>query len=160
MSTPSAPSQEPLLRLDTLIERPSIEIDGARYEILTPDELSVLDTHRIGQMGRRIEELAKDESPEASAEQQELVTRLSRQVAVGVPDEIFDTLTGAHRWAIVDVFTALLLGSRLGVAGAMEKAMGLASSTGGIASPGSSGSTAATPDGGWLKRLLRWCGLI
>jgi hypothetical protein len=36
-----------LLDLDTLVVRPKIKIDGKPYEILSPDELPVLTSHRL-----------------------------------------------------------------------------------------------------------------
>lgn len=158
----------PVLDLDTLIARPCVEIDGARYDILSPDEISVIDSHRFGVAGKRIEELAGLTGEEVEAELTQIIDQVARKVAVGVPDEVFAKLSGSHRWAIVDVFTGLLLGNRLGVAGAMQKAMGptieklanaVAPSTGESGSRGSSGSMAASRDGGWLRRLRRWCGL-
>lgn len=171
-ATSSAPdfpaAHEPVLNLDTLIRRPCVEIDGRRFDILSPDELSVIDSHRFSVNGRRIEELAGEAGEEAEVELTGLIDLTARKVAVGVPAEVFAKLSGSHKWAIVDVFTGLLLGNRLGVAGAMQKAMGptiaqlTAASgqlTGASASPGSSGSMAGTRPGGWRKRLRRWCGL-
>lgn len=161
-----AAPNEPLLDLSTLTVRPLIAVDGARYELLSPDELSILDSHRLGQWGRRIQELAEAEGAEAEAELETLVGKAARKVAVGVPDDVWAQLSGAHKQAIVDVFTGLLLRNRLGVAGAIAKAAGVTlpmemggNSTGASSFPGSSGSTAARPSGGWRKRLARWCGL-
>lgn len=173
-SQPSAAQpRAPVLSLDTLIVRPRVMIDDVAFEILSPDEISVIDSHRFAVSGRRIDELASEIGEEAEEELQGLIDHTARRVLVGVPDAVFAKLSGAHKWAVVDVFTGLLLGNRLGVAGAMQKAMGpsleamaaltgglTGSSTGASALPGSSGSMAGIPDGGWRKRLLRWCGLI
>lgn len=162
---------EPLLDLSTLTVRPLIAIDGARHEILSPDELSILDSHRLGQWGRRIQQLAEAEGAEAEGELEQLVDKVARKVAVGVPDAVWQQLSGAHKQAIADVFTGLLLRTRLGVAGAIAKAAGMETpgrglveawnsiSTGGSSSPGSSVSTAARRNGGWKMRLARWFGL-
>jgi hypothetical protein len=162
---------EPLLDLSTLTIRPLIAIDGARHEILSPDELSILDSHRLGQWGRRIQQLAEAEGAEAETELETLVDKVARKVAVGVPDAVWVQLSGAHKQAIADVFTGLLLRTRLGVAGAIAKAAGMempgremiealkGTSIGASSCPGSSGSTAASPSGGWKTRLARWCGL-
>ena len=160
-----ASANEPLLDLSTLTVRPLIAIDGTRHEILSPDELSILDSHRLGQWGRRIQELADAEGADAEAELEALIDKAARKVAVGVPDAVWAQLSGAHKQAIADVFTGLLLRNRLGVAGAIAKAAGVTMPmgdllpTGARSFPGSSGSTAARPNGGWLKRLARWCGL-
>jgi hypothetical protein len=182
MDTPENPPQsaakdgretalsEPLLDLSTLTVRPLIAIDGARHEILSPDELSILDSHRLGAWGRRIQQLAEAEGAEAEAELEQLVDKVARKVAVGVPDAVWAQLSGAHKQAIADVFTGLLLRTRLGVAGAIAKAAGIelqngtaaeimaATSIGAKSSPGSSGSTAGSPNGGWKTRLARWFG--
>lgn len=175
MDSPKTPSQtadeaaerplsgEPLLNLSTLIERPRIRIDAALFEILSPDEISIIDGHRLGSWGRRINVLAEMDGDEAEAELSELIGKVARKVAVGVPDDVFAQLSGAHKQAIADVFTGLLLQARLGVAGAIAKAAGMlpgqlangtSNSTGASSSPDSSISTEAARTGGWLKRLL------
>lgn len=155
-----------MLDLDTLIIRPTVSIDGVIYEILSADEMSVIESHRFGLTGKRIEALAEVEGAEAEEELAALVDHVARKVLVDVPDEVFAKLSGSHKWAVVDVFTGLLLGNRLGVAGAMQKAMAptieslaqISQSTGATGSPGSSGSTAATLRGGWAQRLRAWFG--
>lgn len=155
----------PLLDLDTLVERPKIAIDGVLYEIRSPHELSVIDSHRFGRWGKRIDELADQDGEAAEAELAELVEKVARRVAVGVPEDVFAKLNGAKHWALVDLFTGLLLREKLSVAGAMVKATGdldqllLGSRTGAGSSRGSSGSTAAARSTGWSARLRRWCGL-
>ena len=159
----SSPGPEPILNLDTLISRPRVAIDGVLFEILSAEEISVIDSHRFGVWGRRIEELTGIEGDEAEAELAALIDTVARKVLIDVPAEVFGKLSGAHRWAVVDVFTGLLLGNRLGVAGAMTRAMGPVPhelQTGASASRGSSGSMADIPPGGWKKRLQRWFGLI
>jgi len=166
METPETPENSgaqadraaPLLDLETLIIRPAIRIDGMRFEIMSPDELSILDGTRFGRWGRRINELASHDidSPEDQTELEDLIDRLARRVAVGVPDDIFVKLSGAHKQAIADVFTGLLLRNRLGVAGAIAKAAGMALPTGESSSPSSAGSMAGRRSGGWLKRLRPW----
>lgn len=162
---PKAPAEAspggPLLDLSTLIERPVIGIDGTAFEILSPDEISIIDSHRLGVWGRRINVLAESLEESDEAELEQLIDRVARKVAVGVPDEVFAKLTGAHKQAIADVFTGLLLQARLGVAGAIAKAAGMlpkgtnaAAATGANLSPGSSAFTAEGRTGGWLKRLL------
>jgi hypothetical protein len=150
--------QAPLIDLDTLIARPRITIDGTYYDILSPDELSVIESHRFGVWGRRIEELTGETSAEAEAELQELVGTVARKICVGVPEDVFAKLPGTQRWAIIDVFTGLLLQTRLKVAGAMTAATGelpewMRAQIGASSSPGSSGSTADGRKTG-LKRFL------
>lgn len=170
---PDSAADGPLLDLDTLIVRPTIAIthEGKRHvvEILSPDELSIIDSHRFGQWGRRIHALAEAEGDDAEAELSALIDTVARRVAVGVAPEIFSALSGAHRQAICDVFTGLLLRNRLGVAGAIARAAGIGTDaidalaagqrTGARPSPGLSGSMAGRRTGGWSKRLARWFGL-
>jgi hypothetical protein len=178
MDTPDTPERPqapgtadgPLLDLTTLITRPTIRIDEEIFEILSPDEVSIIDSHRFGLWGRRIQALADIEGDDAEKELTELVSKVARKVTVGVPDEVFAKLPGAHRQAISDVFTGLLLRNRLGVAGAIAKAAGLGAAglgttqsserlpTGERPSPVSSVSLADSRSGGWLKRLRRWFG--
>lgn len=173
METPDTPENPPasgaadgpLLDLTTLITRPTIKIDGEIFEILSPDEVSIIDSHRFGLWGRRIQALADIEGKDAERELTELVSKVARKVAVGVPDEAFAKLPGAHRQAISDVFTGLLLRNRLGVAGAIAKAAGLGTAensaslpTGERLSPASSASSADSRNGGWLRPLRRWFG--
>lgn len=155
-----------LLDLDTLIERPRIAIDGTTYEILSPQELSVIDSHRFARWGRRIDVLERSDAEDAGeeAELDALVAKVARRICVGVPEDVFAKVPGRQRRQIIDVFTALLLRTGLKVAGAMVTAVGptpeallqAAGSTGASWSPGSSGSTAAGRRTGWRRFLPRW----
>lgn len=164
------PQPAALLDLDTLIDRPRIRIDGTLYEILSPNELSVIDSHRFAVWGRRIDSLnrAGNKADEAivedqAAELEALVTKVSQRIAVGVPADVFAKLPGKQRWAIIDVFTALLLRTQLKVAGAMKAATGPTpdwmlelSPTGAASSRAFSGSTADGRRTGWKRFLPRW----
>lgn len=152
-------ADEPLLNLNTLVKRETIDIDGSRYELFSVDELSVLATHRFTIWGRRIEELRDSTDPLDSVEYADLVDRIIQDAAVDLPAAVLEKLGGPDKLAIVDVFTGLLLRKRLAAVGAMARAAGLPS-TGEKSSPASSDITAVRPDGGWLKRLGRWFGHI
>ncbi len=150
-----------LIDLDTLIERPFITIDGERVDILNPDELSVIESHRFGVWGRRIEALTQETGEAVEKELEELVSTVARKICVGASDELFAKLPGSQRWAIVDLFTGLLLRSKLKVAGAMAAATGelpewAAMLTGASSFPGSSGSTAERRRTGWKRFLPGW----
>ena len=148
---------QPLLNLDTLIVRQTIAIDDEIYEILSADELSVLASHRFSIRGRQIDLLQASEDEEDSPTLDELIDKVARDLVVDIPSEVFEKLTGAQKWAIVDVFTGLLVRSKLGVVGAMATAMGTLP-IGATSFPDSSVSLAASRDGGWRKRLRRWFG--
>ena len=150
-------TSKPLLDLDTLVERPFITIDGVRVDILNPEELSVIESHRFGVWGRRIEQLSGQTGQEAEDELDQLVATVARKICVGASDELFAKLPGSQRWQIVDVFTALRLRTSLKVAGAMKAATGeLPEWTGANSSPASSGSTAAGRRTGWRRFLPVW----
>lgn len=156
---------EPLLNLDTLIVRPSIQIDGERFELFSADELSVTSSHRFSVWGRRIEQLEQSDSDDEAtlSELDALYAQVARAAIVAVPDDVFIKLSGTNQIAIVDVFTGLLLRNRLGVAGAMATAMETMTPglwTGERLSPDFNASSAAIRAGGWKQRLARWCGLI
>ncbi|MDP2131959.1 MAG: hypothetical protein U0975_09970 [Erythrobacter sp.] len=158
-------TKTPLLDLDTLIERPFITIDGRRFEIRSPSELSVVESHRFGRWGNRIEALTAEDGDAAEAELNDLIARVSKGILIDVPDTVFDKLSGANRWAIIDVFTGLLWREKLKVAGAMTIAAGdvpdwMQSRTGASSSPGSNGFTEAARRTGFIASLRRWFGLI
>lgn len=139
--------QDPLLDLNTLIERPQIAIDGKRYEILSPDELSILDSQRFERWGRQIEELARDDS--RSAELDALIDKVTDQIMVGVPDVVRAKLSKGHKVRVIAVFTGLLLGDQVGAAGATLKAMSRL--IGEKSFPASSASSAGRRTGGSAK---------
>lgn len=148
-----------LLDLDTLIVRPTIAIDNNIYELFSADELSVLASHRFGVWGRRIEQLSTSDSEDDMVELAALIDNVARAAIVKAPGEVLDRLSDAQKLAITDVFTGLLLRNKLGVAGAMTSAMGIAP-IGAMPSHASSGSSAERPTGGCLTRLRRWFGRI
>ncbi|MEL7755252.1 hypothetical protein AAG601_07660 [Citromicrobium bathyomarinum] len=161
-------SPAPLLDLDTLTTRNFIAIDGQRYFIRSPDELSVIESHRFVRWVDRVQALqkadpGKDEEAQdtRSAELAELVDTIVRGAVIDLPKEVFAKLSGAQRWSVVDVFTALLMRRAVAVSGAMHKAAGTwtpemesaLGSIGASSSPGYSGSTAETRKPGWLSFL-------
>ncbi len=152
-------ADEPLLDLNTLIKRSTIDVDGTRYELFHVDELSVLASHRFSVWGRRIEAIDAGADESEAAELNELIDKVALAAIVDMPAAVFETLSGAHKREIVDVFTALLLRKKLAAVGAMTRAMGVPS-IGETSSPGSSDIMADRPNGGWRKRLRRWFGLI
>jgi len=159
------PDRPALLDLDTLVVRPLINIDEAKFEILHPNELSVIAQARFGRDGRRIDELEKDDSAKAEEELEQLINRTARKIAVGVPDTVWAKLSGSHHWAIVDLFTGLSLRQKMAVAGAMYKASGdmetlfrpqadaSPAPTGAKSSPNFNASMEAAPRAGWIKSL-------
>lgn len=147
-------AKDPILDLNTLIERPKISIDGTPYEILSPEELSILDSQAFTFWGGEIERLSKEK--DKGEELSSLIDTVARKVLVSVPAAVFAKLTGAQKFRVVEVFTVLLLRDKMGAVGAVAQVMkGLAPSTGEKNSPASSGSSAETPAGGSRKRRQR-----
>lgn len=120
----AANAVEGVLDLTTLIERPRISIDGEFHEILSPAELSVLDSQRFGAWGRRFDELMGKKSLSSRDEKElaKLVTDLSTRIMVGVPESVREKLSEAQAMEVIEVFTGLLLRRRLKAAGAMRQA--------------------------------------
>jgi hypothetical protein len=143
---------EPLLDLDSLIERPKITIDAKPYELVSPEELSVIDTQRLASLGRRLDNLMKQDG---EAQAKVLTDTLEQIVMAPVPVETRAKLSDGKKIAVVEVFTMLSQARKVQLAGAtipqIIKAMvaNLPNQpTGEKPSPGSSGSTAATPSAG------------
>lgn len=136
--------QDPLLDLNTLIERPTIAIDGKRYEILSPEELSILDSQRFENWGRQIEALARDD--DKSDELDALIQTVTDKIMVGVPQDVRAKLSNGHKLKVLAVFTGLLLGDQVGAAGAALNVM--SRSIGATSSPASSASSADHRNGG------------
>lgn len=157
----SAPNLSPhLLDIETLVQRPTVRVDGVPYELLSANELSVLDAQRFSLWASELDRL-QAAGEEDDPQMQELVDRIARKALVDVPHEVFAKLSGVQRLAVVEVFTALLLRSRMAVAGATARAMGTEAAvpTGASLFPGFSGSSADRPASGWKKRLCHWFGL-
>lgn len=134
----------PLLDLNTLIDRPTIAIDDKLYEILSTDELSILDSQRFQKWGTEIERLA--EADDSEAELNALIDKVAKHILVGVPDDVFGKLQNGHKARVIEVFTGLLLGDRIGAAGAALT--GMNRSIGANSSPASSASSEAHRNGG------------
>lgn len=141
-----AADENPLLNLDTLIERPTIAIDGTRYEIRTPEQSSALDLHRLQRKGQQIQKLMAAEAMTEAEEETVtgLVDEVSDWVMVGVPEAVREKLSFQQRLTVVEVFTRLpLLKALRRAAGATTGAA--APSTGERPQQGSSASMAAAP---------------
>ncbi|WPJ67965.1 hypothetical protein AUSSIE_42 [Sinorhizobium phage Aussie] len=147
-------AKDPLLDLSTLIERPAITIDGKRYEILSPEELSILDSQSFTFWGGEIEELSKTKGKES--ELAELVSKVASKVLVEVPADVRAKLSDAQKFRVVEVFTMLLLRHKIGAVGAAAAVMkDLGPSIGEKSFPASSASSEETPRGGSKKRRRR-----
>jgi hypothetical protein len=144
-------AKQPVLDLNTLIERPTINIRSASgektYEILSPDELSLLDCQWFEAQGNALDELSKDKGRQE--ELAELIDTLVRKVFVDLPDDVAKELSDIQRMQVIEVFIMLLLRRRAEAVGATTNLGTTRSqSTGASNSPGSSGSSAEIRTGG------------
>jgi hypothetical protein len=134
-----------LLDLNTLIDaRPPIRVDGAIYHLKSSEELSLAESQQFTKWGKALEELGKAED---MAGLEALVVTVAQAILVDMPGEVFAKLSTRQMMDVIEVFTGLLLGRRLRLAGALAGQV-TGQSTGGKSSPGSSAPLAATPAGG------------
>lgn len=140
---------EALLTLEP-IKRNHIVIDGEKYEIYAPDELSIVECQEITYAGAQIGELQTKNTAKANKRLTGLIDDVARRAFVSIPDEVFDKLSGFQRMQIVSVFTGLLLGRATGLAGAAAQAV--KESVGQRPSSGSNATLAGLPTGGGVKR--------
>ncbi len=106
-------AKQPILDLDTLVERQPVRIDGVVYEMLNPAELSILDLHRFGAAGAELADLKSiDSTAEISDEQMKLISETLRRmtrIILRAPEEVLDRLTDVHRFRLVNAFNGLTL---------------------------------------------------
>ena len=138
---------DPLLDISTVIERPAILVDGARYEILSPDEVSLVDYHRFMAWGKTINRLMGSDGLDDAqlGELMDAVYKLTDRIMVGVPSEVRDRMNDEQRVSVAEVFMRLKGKEALAEKAPAKKAN---RKTGVKSSPASSVSTGATPDGG------------
>lgn len=98
--------KQPLLSLDTLVERDHIKIDGKAYEMVNAGELSLLESHRLRKLGAEIQRIFDKANPsEAELTRLEKSTATTLQTVVpGIPKAVRDKLSHSQRWGIVMVF--------------------------------------------------------
>lgn len=145
-------ASSPILDLNSLIERPTIAIDGERYEILAPEELSVADYQRFIVAGRQLQDAGSaDADDNASAEALGLLREIGDRIMVGVPEEVRQKLSIVNLYRVVEGFMTLLRAQRPPLAqesGAAAPEAQASPSTGAKPPQDSSASTAAIPNAG------------
>ncbi len=99
----------PLIELTTLIEQPTIKIDGNLYPILHPEQLGVIDFQRLAFMGAKVAELLKKDEPDDAdaAELNMIIGDLTDRIMVSVPAEVRNKLSETQRIAVAEVFMTL-----------------------------------------------------
>ncbi len=140
-----------LLDLTTLIEQPTISINGTQYPILHPDQLGVIDFQRLATMAGRVGELMQksDLDDDAAADLSQIIADLTNRIMVDIPDDLRAKLTEAQRLAVAEVFM-MLPRARTRRPKAKPKAAKARrkGSAGSKRRSGANGSTAATPPAG------------
>ena len=86
--------------------RPTISIDEIKYDVLTPDDLSIVDHHRLRRWGIRIDDLLQaDELDDAAAgELSAMLRQHTDTILRSIPDEIRGKLSDAQRLKVAEVF--------------------------------------------------------
>lgn len=143
-------SRAPLLDLNTLVIRPLVRIDGVAYEMRGPDELSILENHRLLALGKRAEAIEEIQDPTEAdhAEYQEVLSRICRTVLLA-PAEVLGRLLVPQRAAVALTFSRLWLMASLRTTRAIVETTKAQiptaepPTTGGPSSPPSSGPTEA-----------------
>lgn len=125
--------RDPVLTLSTVIDRPTILIDGTPYQMRAADELPWLvyrDKANVYQRASTLFTLPR-RTPKQEQELNRLLPPLVASLMVDVPAKVLAKLSDDHRLAIVATFSQLLLANPQAV-GAMTAAAatpGRASST-------------------------------
>ncbi len=133
--------------LSTIVVRPLIQIDGGLHEMLSPEELPILSSHRVAAIGRRYEVLMRQDVLD-EAEQKELKKCLDDICGIilePVAASVKATLSDANKVAVMEGFTVLLLRRRVGAMAAMMETAQETLSVGEKSSPASSDFTVETP---------------
>ena len=143
-------ADKPILELSTLIERPKISIDGKLYELLSPDELSIITFQRFGYWAQRIGEIMSggEIEPKQEEELSRLIVELTDRVMIDVPQEVRDNLGDSQRMQVAEVFIQLPLPRWLIAAKKAGVTKPARSSTGGKRRRGSKGSMGGRRGGG------------
>lgn len=161
-------AKKPLLDLDTLVVRPTVRIDGVEYEMVAPDELSILEYHRLINLGKRLDAIEQVEEPTEAQEieYEDLLDTLCRRILLA-PDEVHKRLKRPQRAAVALTFTQLRLMASFRTVGALveasqaETATADASdnrTTGASLSPALYGGLVAARKAGSKKRRARSSG--
>jgi hypothetical protein len=96
------------LTLSLASERQAVAINGTRYPLRSPDEFSVVESHRLGRQGRRLEKLMSADtlSEGEEGELTQLLDGITKRI-LDAPDDVHAQLRDSHRLKICRTFTAL-----------------------------------------------------
>ncbi len=102
---------EPILTLETLVDRPQVKINGTSYGLKSPEEVSLLDYHRIWAQGRELD--AAFSRPDLSMDEIGVLAKKIDELCrflLDAPDDVHTRLTEVHKMRIVRTFIVLQLG--------------------------------------------------
>ncbi len=109
--------RKPALDLDALVERRFVRFAGGEYDLLNPEEVSILDYHRIVRQAHRISSMMGDGDGAAERMSDEDVRELSNALDQAVrlilraPDDVVAKLSDLNKLAIIGVFSTLQRGT-------------------------------------------------
>lgn len=117
-----ATTHEPILSLSTVVKRPTIEIDGTAYELRTRDELPWLVYRGYADTFKRAGELLQvlNRTDEQEEELNRLLPPLT-EALVQAPKKVLAKLNNDQRFAVLTVFSQLLLATTTKTAGATAR---------------------------------------
>jgi hypothetical protein len=102
-----------LLDLETLSrERDTFKVDGVPYELLAPDDFSMVDQSELMRLGRKFKRLQDFDLDEKEAQKiADQLKEFIKRITIGLPDQVNDKLTDAQRMAIVGAFIQAMPGT-------------------------------------------------
>ena len=97
------------LEITTTNNRRPFKINGETYYLIDPAELSIADQIRLGNIGKRFEDV--EQLPDDAEEYEAVIVAMSealnwavRTVTVGIGEELFARLSDLHKTQIVEAF--------------------------------------------------------
>ncbi len=135
----------PVLHLDSLSDRPTVALGDQEYELLTPDILPPIASHRLKKLGKRLETLqAKDDLTKVEEKELEALPIAMCKLLLDAPEQFVDDLSPLQRMKVLESFLGgprimtLLAEAQMAAAAAMMPAT--ETSTGATSPPASAGS--------------------
>lgn len=102
---------KPLLELSSTFDRHFVTVDGERYDLKNPAEMSIFDQYQVAKMSEQLHtmlaEAGDDITEETASAVQEALHRICRQILIA-PADVQERLNDNHRFLLVQSFTQLL----------------------------------------------------
>ena len=93
-----------LLDLNSLVERPTILLDGESHELRTREELSLVEDHRVVALQKKCQVLAKDFETITEDEVTEAIAALDEICRVLCPTLPVEKLTDTQKASVVEAW--------------------------------------------------------